>query len=217
MGTLDYSKAIRKSQHCQRNWDLSRNVSTEDIELLKVAVTECPSKQNIAFYNVYFITNREIVEKVHEATDGFTVSLESPHYSVTNSQVLANLLVVFEELEISEIIGADSYRNSETYKGASLEDSQQAEEVLRNDQKLATGIAAGYLNLMSSILGYSTGCCSCFDGEKIKEILNLKNQPTLLMGVGFANPKLGRRIHHKNHDFLFPTKQKQNIKFKLFE
>jgi hypothetical protein len=124
---------------------------------------------------------------------------------------------VFEELEISEIIGADSYRNSETYKGASLEDSQQAEEVLRNDQKLATGIAAGYLNLMSSILGYSTGCCSCFDGEKIKEILNLKNQPTLLMGVGFANPKLGRRIHHKNHDFLFPTKQKQNIKFKLFE
>ncbi len=217
MGTLDYSKAIRKSQHCQRNWDLSRNVSAEDLELLKVAVTECPSKQNIAFYNVYFITNREIIENVHEATDGFTVSLDSPEYSVTNSQVLANLLVVFEELEIPEIVGADAYRNSETLKGTSLEDYSQAEEFLKNDQKLAIGIAAGYLNLMSSILGYSTGCCSCFDGEKIKEILNLKNNPALLMGVGFANPNLGRRIHHQNHDFLFPTKQKQKIKFKLYD
>lgn len=217
METLDYSKVIRKSQHCQRNWDLSKTLPAEHLELLRVAVTDCPSKQNIAFYNVYFITNRDLVEKVHNVTDGFTVSLDSPDHTVTNSQVLANLLVVFEELPISEVISNDPNRNLETFSQDSDKDMSPNRRALEDDQKLAVGIAAGYLNLMSSILGYSTGCCTCFEPEKVKNILGLENNPTLLMGVGFSNSSLGRRVHHKNHDFLFPTKQKQQIKFKLFE
>lgn len=33
-------KAIHKSQHCQRNWDLSKVVPDEDMEVLVSAVTQ---------------------------------------------------------------------------------------------------------------------------------------------------------------------------------
>ena len=43
-------KAISISQHCQRNWDLSQQVSKEDLDLILHAATNCTSKQNIRFY-----------------------------------------------------------------------------------------------------------------------------------------------------------------------
>ena len=42
-------KTIVKSQHCQRNWDLSRSLPEEDIKTLQTAVTQCSSKQNRVF------------------------------------------------------------------------------------------------------------------------------------------------------------------------
>ena len=61
--TTYISKAIIRSQHCQRNWDLSKSIPKEDLDLLVTAATECPSKQNVAFYKAYFITNRQIISQ----------------------------------------------------------------------------------------------------------------------------------------------------------
>lgn len=63
-------KAITKSQRCQRNWDLSRDIPIEDIKTLKTSVTQCSSKQNRVFYKVKFITNRDIIEKIYRTTGG---------------------------------------------------------------------------------------------------------------------------------------------------
>lgn len=52
---------------------MTKTIPDIDIEILKSAVIECPSKQNIVFYTPYFITNRNIVEEIYEKTDGFTV------------------------------------------------------------------------------------------------------------------------------------------------
>lgn len=210
-------KAIHKSQHCQRNWDLTQKIPAEDMQVLVTAVTQCPSKQNVAFYKVSFVTNREKVEAVHNLTDGFTSPYDRSK-TTTNTQVLANLLVVFEEVPLRNDGPRDVYRNCETHEvleGKEAYAAQplewDADQALEIDRKLAIGVAAGYLNLTASLLGYATGCCTRFRPEDVQKELGLARPPVLLMGVGFADSNLGRRQHHQDHGFLFPTFQKQTI------
>ena len=91
----DIKKSIIKSQHVQRCWDLSREIPEEDIELLVHAATNCPSKQNFKFYKLHVITNRDKIEKIHSMTEGLR-NIEGE--MSTNSQTLANLLLVFESV-----------------------------------------------------------------------------------------------------------------------
>jgi len=188
-------KSIIKSQHCQRNWDLTKTIPDDDIETLKSAVTECPSKQNIVFYTPYFITDRSTIEKIYENTDGFTVSYEDGT-TQKNSQTLANLLVLFVK---NTNFLKEKYRNEEV----KIAQEHNKLEKMEKDFLLNLGVASGYLNLTSSMLGYSTGCCTCFDKKFVKNLLNLDNDPALLMGIGFKGND-NRRKHHLE-EFIFPT------------
>jgi len=205
-------KAVHRSQHCQRNWDLEKTIPEEDLEVLVTAATQCPSKQNVAFYRAHFITNRDIIEQIHETTKFFTLSF-SPYRATTNSQTLANLLIVLEENNFLENAQQDTvYRNDEIgefFTTGKLSDLHA--RLLRRDRDMAVGVSAGYLNLTATLMGYSTGCCACFDDLAVRKILGLQNEVVLLMGIGFKNPNLNRRFHHKNHNFKFPTKSKQKI------
>jgi nitroreductase len=208
------TKAIIKSQHCQRNWDLSREIPEDDLQLLITAGTQCPSKQNVAFYKLHYITNRTLIETIHENTVGFVVRYSPTAEYTTNPQTLANLLVIFEQFtDLSNT--KDALRNGQTRALIGLNtaeniDKKSATETFERDRNVAVGVAAGYLNLTASLLGYSTGCCQCFDIEKIKSLLNLTGDPLLLMGIGFKDPNRNRRLHHLTN-YEFPTKTKQEI------
>ena len=78
------------------------------------------------------------------------------------------------------------------------------------DSYISIGIALGYINMLSHILGYSTGFCACFNNQAIKEILSLENDPLVMLGIGFANLEKNRRIHHYN-EFVFPSFEKEEI------
>lgn len=207
----EVKKAILKSQHCQRNWDLSQEVPKQDIDLFVSAVSQCPSKQNISYYKAHFITNRNIIEKIHNKTDGFIISFEDGT-STTNPQVLANLLVVFESKNVELSDQKDIYRNQQTWDLKNSPDkSDEVSQCFQRDQNMAVGIAAGYLNLSASLLGYATGCCACFDGEGIQQLLGFSKQPLLMMGIGHRDLTKSRLAHHTDSEFLFPTKSKQKI------
>jgi nitroreductase len=197
----ELKKAIHRSQHCQRNWDLSKEIPEEDMDLIITAATQCPSKQNIAHYKVHAITNRELIEKIYQNTVGFQVI----H---TNSQVLANLLLVLEHNPVNTHNNLFSYNKE-------ISQSDKTDSFLR-DAHMAVGVAAGYVNVISSIIGYSTGCCACFNGAAIKDLLGLDNDILLMMGVGFKDPNLSRRVHHENHDFTFPAIKKEEIFVKYY-
>jgi nitroreductase len=204
----DIKDAVIRSQHCQRNWNLSKSIPDDDMDLLIHAVTNCPSKQNIAYYDVFVITDREIIERIHDETDGF---ITGPASTTTNSQVLANILFAFVPLYNDNLkVRLGEHRNTQldSFKNNSTTEKDKAK--LDRDRYTAIGIASGYLNLTASILGYSTGCCACFDPEKIKEIIGAENHVELLMGVGWKDETKNRRIHHKNN-YIFPTKKKQII------
>ena len=44
----DVKKAVLRSQHCQRNWDLTKEIEQDDLDLIAHSLTNCPSKQNMA-------------------------------------------------------------------------------------------------------------------------------------------------------------------------
>ena len=64
-------ETIHESQKCQRNWDLSKQISDEDKSLIIESATNCPSKQNLNYYKLHVIEDRDKIEKIHENTRGF--------------------------------------------------------------------------------------------------------------------------------------------------
>jgi nitroreductase len=196
-------KAIIRSQHCQRNFDLTSSIPESDIEVLLHAAQNCPSKQNKAYYKLHVLTDRDMIEKVHELTTGTVVHGEDGGYvPSTNSQVLANILFVFEPLDMDDV----SEGTREKWKNS---DHGNIKTFYR-DQDTALGIASGYVNLTASILGYSTGCCQCADMEAIQEVMGLKNAPMMLQGIGIKDPTRNRRLHEKT-GLMFTTNKKEEI------
>lgn len=200
----EIKKAVIRSQHTQRNWDLSREVPQEDIDTLIHAVSNCPSKQNFAFYNAHFITNREIIEQIHDLSMGLGYNDDQGNrIECTNPQILANLLVVFEEATPSK----------QYFKKLGNRDFSNL-EIFKRDRDMAIGIAAGYLNVTGAILGYQTGCCACFDFDAVRDLLGLKNEVVLAMGIGYKDPNKQRREHQVD-GVMIPRRIKEEIKVSL--
>ena len=202
-------KVISNSQHCQRNWDLTKTIPQEDVDLIVHALTQCPSKQNIAYYKIHVITDRKIIEDIHDNTSGF-INYKTG-VSETNSQTLANLLIVFENEDIIERHKTDTvFRNDELYNEDRGGMSAEQKQVLSRDTTMSIGIASGYANFVARMLGYQTGYCACYDGDQVKEILNAENDISLLLGIGYADSTVDRKIHPKT-GYIFPSKSKQEI------
>jgi nitroreductase len=223
------TKAIYRSQRCQRNWDLSYEMPEEDIKVIETAVTACPSKQNVTFYKPYFITNRDTIEKIHNATMGaYAIKKETGEGEyVTNTQVLANLLVVLVE----DTKESDTTRNTQGKAKNNIPFAApeiQMEKTMNpkgsettiddlihggikdyiRDRHIAVGIAAGYMNLSASLMGYSTGCCQCYNMDEVRNILGVKNDILLLMGIGMKDKTRPRREHHLDSTLMFKTLNK---------
>lgn len=198
----DIRKAIHRSQHTQRNWDLSKQIPQEDVDTLIESVTQCPSKQGRPYYKVHAITNRDIIEKIHAKTEGFGLVFEGTTVkSQTNPQTLANMVLVFEQ---NTDIGAAHHP---AYKNTF--------DTVQRDTDMAVGIAAGYLNIVANMMGYRTGCCLCYQPNELQDTLGLEGKPLLIMGVGYANEDMSRRIHHLDPEYKFSSKRKEEIQVKF--
>ena len=196
-------KAVIRSQHCQRNFDLTKTIPQEDLDTLIHAATNCPSKQNISFYNLHVITDRNIIEQLHIYSPGTDAYNENNELiPTTNSQVLANVVFVYEQ----KLLNDQSISAFNKWKIA----DHEAYRIFQRDQDVAIGIASGYVNLTAALLGYSTGCCQCFLVDEIWQYLKLKNKPVMIQGIGFKDPTRNRRLHHENN-LIFPTRKKEEI------
>jgi nitroreductase len=196
-------RTIAKSQQCNRNWDLTKEMPEEDIKTMIQSVTQCSSKQNRVFYKVIITQDRNKIEKIHDATDGFITNFET-QASVTNSQVLANTLFAFVKDREPE---GSPIRTNEEYKLGV--DGRE-----KTDEDRAVGIAAGYLTLTANLLGYESGCCQCFDEDVVQDLLGTDEEVMLLMGVGYGDKSRGRKEHHNDPSFIFPS-LKKDIKVEI--
>ena len=194
---MELFKAIHRSQHVQRNYDLSKKMPEQDIATIVTAATQCPSKQNVAFYKLHVVKDRSIIRHIYTCCR----TLPQPD----NPQVLGNLVLVFEEYENYD---KESLNTNEEI----VKQDEQSLKTLELDRFTALGIATGYVNLVSSQLGYGTGCCTCIlDKPRLRVILELEKNPLLVMGIGFKQEGKNRRVHHLRDNTVFTTRKKQPI------
>ena len=192
----------------------------DDLKTIITAATQCPSKQNVAFYDLYVIENKKVIDSIYETTTNLMLNDKdnTGYETLSNPQVLGNLLLVFVEKDVAD--GSHKEAN-ESNAGINIEETSR---IINLDRHVAVGVAAGYVNMTATLLGYETGCCSCvMNYDKLKEILGTNKHPILLMGVGFKNDTINRRMHPlkdtsiaKEQNWLkkFPTIKKQSIMIK---
>jgi nitroreductase len=204
---------ITSTQHCQRNWDVSKSIPKDHIDIFADAARYCPSKQNYGFYGLKFITDRSIIEQIHDITNpngnlGFGVPID-PTLPIglnnmkfyTNPQTLANLLIVYD------------YRIPYAKQKSVKDQFGHYDYPFQRDGDMAIGISLGYLFYIAKSLGYKTGANACWDGNLLRNILGEGSDysPAVMLGIGFPNEDRNSREHHTDPTFTFPQKPKEEI------
>lgn len=206
--------AIEKSQHCQRNWDLSKTIPEDHINLFIEAVKRAPSKQNIAHYKTHFISDRNLITLIADCTRRHSNNvwlLNKMELTKTiNSQALANLLIVFEFYQ--DYSSPEIYNRNAEAKTVFLNSQLGGpKQIMEADGYTAIGIASGYVALLANMLGYSTGFCGCIQSDNMSKVLNTDNKIMLLLGVGFPNDGVDHVVHHEISTHRYPILSKQEI------
>ena len=107
-------------------------------------------------------------------------------YEVKNSQVLANVVFVYCDDE-DNLVGGEHV----------LAQKENASEIVKMQfariKNFSIGISAGQLSLVAALLGYKTGFCSGYSTSQLKAVI--KDEPRLLVGIGYENSNMDRRLH----------------------
>lgn len=190
---------VDKTQRCQRNWDLNKQLPKEDLDAIIYAISNSPSKQNLQYFNLHVVTNRKIIELIYEGTNVVSGKRKNP-------QVLANVLFVFTQVIPNRAKYFSSKKITKKPKGIDRDEK---------DLFLCTGIASGYAALVAGLLGYETGFCKCFpDTDDLKKILNTKEDFSLMLGVGFGDKTKNRRQDHVTKKMI--ESYNKNDQLKIF-
>jgi len=157
---------------CQRNWDENFQLPQEHLDYIIESCTTVPTKQQKEIYSLVAVTNREIIEKLFEASYDATDRRLTKY---KNSQVRANLVLLWVPGPIQK-------------KQFSF--------------GVAVGMSANAAALAGAELNYKTGFCKCMQFLEVRDIINKKfdklidksKGPELLMlGIGKPNDNFDPR------------------------
>lgn len=160
-------KLAKIVEPCQRNWDYSYSIPKDHLDYICNVATTMPTKQNKDSYELYCITNKEVIQKVFEVA----YNIDDMGYTyLKNSQARANGLLIW------------------TLNKKGLADIA--------DSNVNIGISAGAASLAAAELGYKTGFCKCFIVDKVKEIVSRhpSHVPQLVLGFGMPDSRFDRRF-----------------------
>lgn len=197
--------AVDTAQRAQRNYDLDKVIPKNELETLIYTSVNSPSKQNEIHFAVDVYTDQHTIREIYNCTKlfglvkapsdleeqcGITADekfWQDSDKSVYNSQILANVLFVYSEDEGPARCGttkvAQENRNSNMY-------------YLYQEQKnYSMGISIGQLILAATMMNYKTGICSAINVDDVKKIVACKGNPKVLVGIGFENQGVNRRLH----------------------
>ena len=203
---MDFKKAIDSAQRAQRNYDLTKTIPQEDLDILIYAAVHSPSKQNETHYSLAVYTNQNIIHQIYSNTKKFTVvkdkedrdktfgEIDGKYWvndknSVTNSQILANVLFAYVEEK-------GKARNG-NHHVAQKNSAGNAAAIYNANKSYSIGISAGQLILTANLLGYRTGICTAMNKDPIKKIIGTENSVKMLIGVGYPNANTDRRLHYE--------------------
>jgi nitroreductase len=195
-------KAVDISQRAQRNYDLSKTIPKKDLETLIYAAKNSPSKQNETHYSIHVYTDKDVIRRIYNCTKLFGLPAleeeglyenrdgnfwQDENRCVHNSQILANAVFVFVETE-GEVRGG-------THMLAKKHRDTKIFSLYQEQKHYSLGISVGQLILSATLLGYKTGICSALNTNDVAAILNVNEKPKLVIGIGFENAGVDRRLH----------------------
>jgi len=209
------SEVIRR---CQRNWDHSKSIPREHIELLAEVAKNSPTKQDEAYFDVYAITDRDLIEKLYENSDGFTTGvLEGEKFQVwPNSQTRANLVFCWvsrqpttmrnyyqDEVDHEHFIEAETdVKDVDKTPGAPKDPNEWSRNV--ENTYTSIGISTACVAQAAARLGYVTGYnknVGLFD-----ETIELDTSDTVwlryTLSIGFPNEDKPHYIDDEGREFL---------------
>lgn len=213
--TENIIKAIDSAQRTQRNYDLTKSISQQDLDTLIYSAVKSPSKQNETHYSLAVYTDQDMIRQIYNYTKKFTLIKDSSdvkktfgerdgkywsndQQSVTNSQILANALFVY--------IQQQGQARGGNHAVAQKNPSGNAGAIYNEQQSYSIGISIGQLILTANLLGYKTGICSAMDNKPIKELIGADGSVRVLVGVGFENVGTDRRLHAETLNKDVPEK-----------
>ena len=88
---MELNAAIEYTNHCQRNWDHTQEMSPEDVDLIVSVAKGMPTKQNFPYYTVLYSLDRRFIERVHD----LSIDPHNPRSIGRNTQTLAHMLVIY--------------------------------------------------------------------------------------------------------------------------
>lgn len=198
-------KAIKVARRCQRNWDLSKTIPEEHINHWIELITQAPSKQDEAFFDLYVLTDREKIDYLYkEHSWGFTMIPGFNDWVSRNPQMGANAMFIFNrKLPSSDI------RNNE--KDGTFRTTDHPNRI--NNQYTSIGIASGIVAFSAAQLGYVTGYGKNFGFKEHPvhsdhvwcDVLGIpleENNLTYSLGIGFPDSDLKWYQSKDNKEYL---------------
>ena len=163
---------VVKAEHCQRNWDLSKKISEDDLDALIKVATTMPTKQNRNYYKLIVSTDVNFNKKIHN----LAADPNNNDTPLRNSQVAANALFIY--------ISNSLFDN----------DNKKFKDNHSNNTAISVGISSGALALAAAQMEYRIGFCQCFLNKNIKKALKIKgitdlDDENIMLLVGVGHPK----------------------------
>jgi hypothetical protein len=146
-------KFVETIKKCQRNWDKDYTIPANHIEHFIYLATNSPTKQHEAYFNLYVISNKNLLNELYEHTWGFTlpVNNDTPTSEVPccarNPQMNASVYFLWT------IKQPDTIRNFE--RDGTKKNIDHINR--KNNAFTSVGISMGIVAFSAASLGYSTG------------------------------------------------------------
>lgn len=189
---VDLISLTQRAEHCQRNWDFSKPVISDHINMIVDAATNMPTKQNRPYYRLVCSTNLEFNRFCYDnATYDKDPSFKNNKFH-RNGQVNAPLLLMWTPDDEEKCLNPydDDYVDN---------------------FHLATGISSGAAAFAAGYLGYSTGFCICVNWPNVYANLVERGYPTpgygagLLLGIGHPDD------NYKYNDVVIDGIRRQTV------
>lgn len=178
-----------------RNRDLDKTLTQEQIEYFCNLAVQTPRKQSNKYFDVYGITNQQLIKKIYEYSAVPDPEEGSEYPQPYNSQIFAPLLILWIQCDLE--VG----RLSERYLENMIK--EQVDDVTV-DTHQSVGISAGVVAYESNRLGFKTGFCRCIDELSVrKELSNYGfdllsgDNNKLLLSLSIGYPKFTDPRQHQ--------------------
>jgi nitroreductase len=177
---------------CQRNWDYSKPVLSEDVDLLVNIARSAPSKNNLNLLSIQVFENS--LEKINPILENARTSPNiSPKYSV---QAPLTIVLGWRIDRYVFLAIENPHHWNELYDRSKDNVHKRTEELSKVTYTYA-GVIAGAVSYKANELGYKTGVNTCF----MYDTKMIDTDDSVILSIGIGHPLYSKHSdRHKTND-----------------